>query len=69
MALKQSTMLVLLVAGASFGTGAASASTVCLNATHGSTNYGPDASCATDAEKDVRAGFENLNSRLSGFSA
>ena len=71
MALKQSTMLVLLVAGASFGAGAASASTVCLNATHGSTNYGPDASCATDAEKDVflqdakdkTTGFGNIGSQ------
>lgn len=71
MALKQSTMLVILVAGASFGAGAASASTVCLNATHGSTNYGPDASCATDVEKEVflqdakdkTTGFGNIGSQ------
>jgi hypothetical protein len=46
-------MLALLVAGASLSTGSASASTVCLNATHGSTNYGPDASCTTSEEKEV----------------
>jgi hypothetical protein len=71
MALKQSTMLVLLVAGASFSAGAASASTVCLNATHGSTNYGPDASCPTSVEqeiflqdaKDKTAGFGNIGSQ------
>jgi hypothetical protein len=49
----------------------ASASTVCLNATHGATNYGPDASCTTSAESEVflqsktdtTTGFENIGSQ------
>ena len=53
MALRHSTMLVVLAAGASLSAAAASASTVCLNATHGSTNYGPDAFCSTSAEKEI----------------
>jgi hypothetical protein len=31
----------------------ASASTVCLNAIHGATNYGPDTSCTTSGESEV----------------
>jgi hypothetical protein len=49
----------------------ASASTVCLNATHGATNYGPDTSCATSAESEVflqsqtntMKGFGNIGSQ------
>ena len=42
-----------LAAGVCFS-GGASASTVCLNATHGSDNFGPDSSCATSAELEVK---------------
>jgi hypothetical protein len=49
----------------------ASASAVCLNATHGATNYGPDTSCATSAESEVflqsqantMKGFGNIGSQ------
>jgi hypothetical protein len=49
----------------------ASASTVCLNATHGATNYGPDTSCATSLESEVflqsktdtMTGFGNIGSQ------
>jgi hypothetical protein len=49
----------------------ASASTVCLNATHGATNYGPDTSCATSVESEVflqsqtdtMTGFGNIGSQ------
>jgi hypothetical protein len=64
MALKPLTMLVLL-AGASFGAGAASATTVCLDATHGSTNYGPDTSCPTSIEDEVF--LQDANDKTTGF--
>ena len=75
MALKPLTMLVLL-AGASFGAGAASATTVCLKATHGSTNYDPDTSCPTSIEEESssnapmtrRRGSETLVLRLERLS-
>ena len=49
----------------------ASASTVCLNATHGATNYGPDTSCATSVESEMflqsqtgtMKGFGNISSQ------
>jgi hypothetical protein len=67
---KHTIMLAALAAGACFSAGAASASTVCVNATQGSHNFGPDASCSTTAEsevflqdaKDTMTGFGNIGS-------
>jgi hypothetical protein len=48
-----------------FGGNNASASTVCLNATHGATNYGPDTSCATSTESEVF--LQSQTDTMSGF--
>jgi hypothetical protein len=47
------------------GANHASASTVCLNATHGATNYGPDASCATSGESEVF--LQSKTDTITGF--
>ena len=53
MTLRYSMAAFAAVACIGLGGNNASASTVCLNATHGATNYGPDMSCATSGESEV----------------
>ena len=53
MTLRYSMAAFAALACVGLGGNNASASTVCLNATHGATNYGPDTSCATSAESEA----------------
>lgn len=69
MAIRHSIVLATFAAGAIVFANCASASVVCLNATQGSHNFGPDSSCAAGTElevklqdaKDVTTGFGNIN--------
>jgi hypothetical protein len=71
MTLRYSMAAFAALACIGLGGSTASASTVCLNATHGATNYGPDTSCATSAESEVflqsqtdtMTGFGNIGSQ------
>jgi PEP-CTERM motif len=62
---KYTVMLAALAAGVCFSAGAASASTVCINAMHGSDNLGPDSSCPTTAESKVF--LEKNSNTMTGF--
>ena len=53
MTLRYSMAAFAALACIALGGNNASASTVCLKATHGATNYGPDTSCATSGESEV----------------
>jgi len=62
---KRMILIAVFAGGMAAAAGGASASTVCVNATHGSTSYGPDASCTTSMEQEVF--LESLSTTTKGF--
>jgi hypothetical protein len=65
MAIRHCIVFATFAAGAIVAANCASASVVCLNATQGSQNFGPDSSCAAGTELEVK--LQDAKDAMKGF--